>query len=225
MRDINALIADARAETLREEFPIDRPVFERAGRDPLEPVLYAGSLKAKVVVLGRDLGKDEVAAAQPLIGAGGRLVRSGVYEAVHGIAPPASDRALESVLEHALLTNTVPYKPPGNKAYSKGVKERFRPFVAELLVEQWTGGDHVITLGNEAFAWFARYGDASALETFWEREDRYESRIPCEVVSGSNRRRLILLPLPHPSPLNARWFKRFPELLAKRLRPLLGRNH
>ena len=129
-----------RAEALREEFPIDRPVYERSVKDPLEPVLFAGSLQAKVAVFGRDLGKDEVAAGEPLIGAGGRLVRAGVFEALEGIAPPASDRTLASVLDHVLLTNTVPYKPPGNKAYAKGVKERFRPMVAELLVDQWTGG-------------------------------------------------------------------------------------
>ena len=37
-------------------------------------------------VFARDLGKDEVAAGQPLIGAGGRLVRAGLYQAGHGDA-------------------------------------------------------------------------------------------------------------------------------------------
>ena len=222
MRDINDLIAAVRTEALREEFPIDRPVYERSDRDPFDPVLFAGSLHAKVAVLGRDLGKDEVAAAQPLIGAGGRLVRAGLFEARNGKTPDASDRTLLEVLDHVLLTNTVPYKPPGNKAYSRVVKERFRPMVAELLAEQWTGGNHVITLGNEAFAWFAPYADSEAMEAFWNREDRYEAEITCEIVSGPARKSFVLLPLPHPSPLNARWFKKFPELLGKRLRPLLG---
>lgn len=221
--DVDDLIAATRAEAIREDFPIDRPVYERAGKDPFQPVLYAGSLQAKVAVLGRDLGKDEVAAEQPLIGAGGRLVRTGFFQAVNGIAAPASDRALESVLAHVLLTNTVPYKPPGNKAYSRAVKERFRPFVAELLVKHWTGGSHLITLGNEAFFWFAPYADALEFETFWNREDRYEAEMTCEIVSGSTRKSLVLLPLPHPSPLNARWYKKFPELLERRLRPLLDR--
>ena len=60
------------------------------------------------------------------------------------------------MLDRVLLTNTVPFKPPGNKAYSTAVKERFRPFLAELLVTAIGVGTIVITLGNEAFQWFSR---------------------------------------------------------------------
>ena len=50
-------------------------------------------------IVGRDLGKDEVRAGQPLIGAAGRLVRAGILD---GLAtsprppddPPAGDRRL-----------------------------------------------------------------------------------------------------------------------------------
>ena len=88
------------------------------------------------------------------------------------------------MLDRALLTNTVPYKPPGNKAYAGSVKERFRPFVAELLAVHWTGGDRVITLGTEAFQWFAPYAaDPDAFAEFWRREDRYESEIGVTIVA------------------------------------------
>ena len=223
MRGIDDLIAAVGREARRAEFPIDIPVYEKVEKDPLAPILFAGSLDAPVCVVGRDLGRDEVAAGQPLIGAGGRLVRTGFYKAARGQAPPASDRTLESVLDRVLLTNTVPYKPPGNKAYAASVKERFRPFLAEFLVAHWRGGDRVITLGNEAFQWFERYApDPSAFEAFWKREDRYESAIICTVVAQDEggalvSRPLTVLPLPHPSPLNQRWYHRFPELLAKRL--------
>ncbi len=70
------------------------------------------------------------------------------------------------MLEAVLLTNTVPYKPPGNKAYPAAVKERFRPFLAELLGRYWTG-HHVITLGTEAFQWFTPYGDPAMFAAFW----------------------------------------------------------
>ncbi len=30
----------------RAPFPIDTPVYEKAGKDPLEPILFAGSLTA-----------------------------------------------------------------------------------------------------------------------------------------------------------------------------------
>jgi uracil-DNA glycosylase len=171
MRTLEQLIAAVRREALHADFPVDAPVYERAGRDPTRPILCAGSLEAPVCVLGRDLGKDEVREGQPLIGAGGRLVRAGLYQARHGEPAPPSDRRLESVLNDALLTNTVPYKPPGNKAYSGAVKERFRPFLAELLAVHWRG-DRVLTLGTEAFEWFAPYADRSLLQSFWRRADR-----------------------------------------------------
>lgn len=222
MRTIKTLIEAVHQEAVRAGFPVDAAVYRRADRDPEVPILYAGSLSAPVCVFGRDLGKDEVAAGQPLIGAGGRLVRVGLYKAAHGVAPPATDRTLESVLDRVLLTNTVPYKPPGNKAYAGSVKERFRPFIAELLAVHWTGGDHVITLGTEAFQWFAPYApDADAFADFWRREDRYESAIGVTIAANLGERRvekpLTLLPLPHPSPLNQRWYKLFPDLLARRL--------
>ncbi len=225
MRTIEALIASIHKEAARTGFPVDVPVYQRAEKDPEVPILYAGTLKAPVCVFGRDLGKDEVAAGQPLIGAGGRLVRSGFYKAEHGQAPPATDRSLESVLDRVLLTNTVPYKPPGNKAYPGSVKERFRPFVAELLAVHWTGGNKVITLGTEAFQWFSPYADdPDAFTAFWNREDRYEAdcRVYLWADSGSGRvaKPVTILPLPHPSPLNQRWYKLFPELLAKRIEKL-----
>lgn len=223
MRTLDDLIADMEHEARRAEFPVDRPVYEKAERDPARPILCAGNLDAPVSVFARDLGKDEVAAGEPLIGAGGRLVRVGVYEAWHGVPPPRSDRRVEAALEHVLLTNTVPYKPPGNKAYASAVKERFRPFVAELLGRLWKG-DRVITLGTEAFQWFAPYGDAGTFDTFWQRDDRYAAELSCTLAAqtpgGAVQKTITLLPLPHPSPLNQRWYKQFPDLLARRLASL-----
>jgi uracil-DNA glycosylase len=220
MRTLEQLIEAVRREALRADFPVDTRVYERAGRDPTRPILCAGSLDAPVCVFARDLGKDEVREGQPLIGAGGRLVRSGLYQARHGEPPPASDRRLESVLDDALLTNTVPYKPPGNRAYATAVKERFRPFLAELLARHWRG-DRVLTLGTEAFEWFAPYADPVLFQGFWRRDDRYEAEMECvlrlEGGRGAIEKPLTLCPLPHPSPLNQRWYKAFPGLLARRL--------
>jgi uracil-DNA glycosylase len=221
-RTIEDLIEAVQVEARRAEFPIDTPVYQKAGKDPTRPILYAGSLDAPACVFARDLGKDEVAVGQPLVGAGGRLVRAGVYEACHGAPPPPTDRTLESALGQVLLTNTVPYKPPGNKAYAGSVKERFRPYVAELLAAHWRG-DHVITLGTEAFQWFAPYADPETFAAYWARDDRYEATLACVLTTtppdGQRplRKSLTLLPLPHPSPLNQRWYKQFPALLARRL--------
>ena len=221
MRTIAQLIAAVRQEAQRAEFPVDRAVYEKAGKDPMEPVLFAGSLEAPVCIFGRDLGKDEVAVGEPLVGAGGRLVRSGLYEWRHGEPPKKSDRRVEAALGAALLTNTVPYKPPGNKAYIERVKERFRPFVAELLVDHWKG-DRVLSLGTEAFQWFAHYADPDEVASLWAGDDRYEkAELACELtveVGGKPRKKAIrLAPLPHPSPLNQRWYGRFPELISRRL--------
>src|SRR3954454_11294227 len=109
MPKIQALHDAVQEEARRAEFPVDTPVYDKAGKDPTRPILFAGSLDAPVCVFARDLGKDEVAEGQPLIGAAGRLVRAGIYRARHGQEPPKSDRRLASVLDDVLLTNTVPY--------------------------------------------------------------------------------------------------------------------
>src|SRR5918998_954204 len=172
-RMLNALIEAVHREAKRADFPVDTAVYQRSDKDPTRPILFAGSLDAPVCVFARDLGKDEVAAGEPLIGAGGRLVRAGLYEAWHGEPPPKSDRRIEGALELALLTNTVPFKPPGNKAYATSVKERFGP-----------------------------YADSDDFAAFWKREDRYEADLPCvitcETEKGPVQKPLTLSPLPHP---------------------------
>lgn len=219
MRSIQALIEAVRKEAQSAEFPVDTPVYDRAKKDPTQPVLFAGSLDAPVCCFGRDLGKDEVAAGEPLIGAGGRLVRRGLVD-VFGDGADPKNKTLPEALRFALLTNTVPYKPPGNKPYPNAVKERFRPFLEELLVEHWTG-DHILTLGTEAFQWFAPYElEPGASQAFWKREDRYESMFPCTLTLGSESKPVLIGPLPHPSPLNQRWYALFPALLESRLRAI-----
>ncbi len=215
MATLDRLIADVRAEAARAPFPVDTPVYEKAGKDPLDPVLCAGTLNAPVCIFARDLGRDEVAAGQPLVGAGGKLVRQGLLRAAR-LAPDPADPRLEAALGLALLTNTVPYKPPGNKAYPEAVKARFRPFLARLLVDHWAG-DRVICLGTEAFQWFASYAEPGAAAAFWARPDRYEAELPCVVRSGDRTKTIRLAPLPHPSPLNQRWYGLFPSLLDARL--------
>jgi uracil-DNA glycosylase len=219
MASIESLLKEIEAEARRADFPVDRAVYERVGRDPMVPVAYAGAFDARVCSFGRDPGRDEIRFAQPQVGAAGRLVREGVLEAL-GQAPAPGDRLLEAALPHVFLSNTVPYKPPGNKAYPDRVKERFRPFIARLLGCYWKG-DVVLTLGTEAFDWFARYGEPGAAAEFWKREDRYEAEFPCLLTAEGDgetvSRPLTICPLPHPSPLNQRWLPLFPGLLRMRL--------
>ena len=220
MSDIETLIHQIQQEAQREEFPIDIPVYKYANLEPTCPVLYAGNLQSPLCFFGRDLGRDEVKARQPLIGAAGTLVRQGFYQAIHQHKAD-SPQELQSICDRVLLSNTVPYKPPGNKAYSVKVKQRFRPYIERLLVFHWQG-NQIITLGTEAFKWYATYGQPKELDTFFRRSDRYSVNININLTAtdsnGQIHQKLVsLLPLPHPSPLNKRYYAIFPQLLQTRL--------
>ncbi|ACB50777.1 putative Uracil-DNA glycosylase superfamily protein [Crocosphaera subtropica ATCC 51142] len=223
MTEIKPLLEKIRCEAERETFPLDTPIYEAAGKNPTEPVLYAGNLNSKICFFGRDLGRDEVAKGQPLIGSAGTMVRKGFYQGIYH-QEATSPEDLQAICDRALLTNTVPYKPPGNKAYSVKVKERFRPFIEQLLVIYW-GGTQIVTLGTEAFKWFTPYAPKEDIEAFWKRSDRYEKQfaVTLEAVDfqGTKYQHPVsLLPLPHPSPLNKRYYAKFPQMLQHRLNEL-----
>jgi uracil-DNA glycosylase len=212
-----ALLDRLRAEAALGDMPIDTPVYEQADRDPTLPILLgSGDLAAPIGVFGRDPGRHEVLLGEPFIGKGGQLVRDGLHRAARGGDCPDLAASIE-VGRAVFWGNTVPYKPIGNKAWSTKIKRRFLPLVRELLVQQWAGAD-LLTLGNVAFDWF-RLADPSLkprMAEFWKREDRYETSFELELDGKQFR----LHPLPHPSPLNARWYKLFPALLDARLAAL-----
>jgi uracil-DNA glycosylase len=224
MSELDNLINQIQQEAKRAEFPIDLPVYKSANLEPTYPILYAGNLQSPLCFFGRDLGRDEVHARQPLIGAAGTLVRQEFYQVLHQQkdAVKASKKELETVCDRVLLTNTVPYKPPGNKAYSAEVKDRFRPFVERLLVLHWQG-NQIITLGTEAFKWFVPYGARGEVNRFFQRSDRYTAKLTVNLRTldclGIEQQKAIhLLPLPHPSPLNQTYYAKFPQMLQQRLK-------
>jgi Uracil-DNA glycosylase len=223
--DLKELLSKIEQEARKGGFSIDTAVYRSADRDPDVPVLCAGNLRASLAVMGRDLGAQEVRYGEPLIGDAGRRVREAVYEQVTGQAAPARDRHLPVAMEHVLLTNTVPYKPVGNKAYPSPVKERFRPFIEELLVLHWQG-NRIITLGTEAFKWYGPYAGKGAAEAFWARNDRYEASFDCELrcqADGQDvKKHVSVAPLPHPSPLNQTYWSVFPDMLKARLAQFLS---
>lgn len=201
---------------------VDLAVYQAFGRDPLEPVIGQGKPDVAVAFFGRDPGRDEVQHQMPFIGAGGQKVRGAVYQHLYQSEMPDFEASL-AVGKRFFWANTVPYKPLGNKAWSMKVKKRFQPLVADLLVHAWQGSE-VITLGREAFLWFAINQSREVkqrLEAFWGREDRFETAITVMVSAPDGAQRALRLhPLPHPSPLNATWYKRFPALLQTRLQQL-----
>jgi len=216
---IENLLANIRKEAQQEVFSIDTEIYHTYDRDPLEPILFAGSPLSPVCFFARDLGKDEVRAKQPLYGAAGKLVRNGIYQALYGEKPTTQEQRQQAA-NHVFLTNTVPYKPEKNKAYSTKVKERFRPHLANLLAKIWQG-KYIIPLGTEALKWFTPYGGKKQIQTFIKDTNRFTKtcQVTIETIDGT-KKIITLAPLPHPSPLNQKYYKLFPEMLQKRLTPL-----
>ncbi len=203
---------------------IDLPAYTELGRDWQEPVIGEGHPQAPIAFFGRDPGRDELRYQQPFIGAAGQQVRGALYQHLHG-EPMPDFAASQRVGEGYFWANTVPYKPLGNKAWSMKVKKRFQPLVADLLLNAWQGQE-IITLGREAFFWFAINQPRQIkqqLEAFWAREDRFSGHVTVVLENAECSRPLHLHPLPHPSPLNATWYKRFPGLLRARLGQLQPR--
>lgn len=200
---------------------VDLPVYKKFSKDPHEPIIGLGDRDARIGFFGRDPGADEVKHGMPFIGAGGQKVRAGLYRHLYGCEMPDFAASVE-VGQKFFWANTVPCKPLGNKAWPMKVKRDFCELMIEVLLDYWHGCE-VIPLGREAFFWFGMTAGKPVreqLEAFWSRDDRYSACIEVELRSRSAARIFRLHPLPHPSPLNATWYKRFPELLERRLMQL-----
>lgn len=204
---------------------IDTEVYARFETDPLEPIIGLGRPDARIGFFGRDPGRDEVKHGEPFIGAGGQLVRKTIHRHLYGEDMPDFEASRE-LGRSFFWINTVPYKPVGNKAWSMKIKRRFHPLMSALLIEQWQGRS-LITLGREAFLWFGigqSREERQRIEAFWKRDDRFESSIDVALATATGEPQIFSIhPLPHPSPLNATWYKRFPELLRGRLQDLDAR--
>lgn len=209
-------------ELAAELSKIDVGVYKEHGRDPLQPILGLGDPHCRVAIMGRDPGRHEVEFGEPFIGAGGQLVRAALYRALHDGAEMPDFAASQQVGKHVFWMNTVPYKPVGNKAWGIRIQRRFQPLLADLLVNTWQGSD-ILALGRGAVMWFglADKDAKAALADFWERDDRYETSLTLPLRASSGQERSFRIhPVPHPSPLNARWYRQVPELLDARLAAL-----
>lgn len=201
---------------------IDTEVYQRWEKDPMEPIIGGGHPHARLCFFGRDPGKDEVRWSMPFIGAGGQKVRKGLYKHLYGTEMPHFQASMD-VGQFAFWANTVPYKPVGNKAWSMAVQKQCHPQISDVLVHDWLGRD-VITLGRNAFFWFGIHQNKDIrdqLKMFWGNDARFTEHIevPLSAPDGTEKT-LRIHPLPHPSPLNATWYSRFPALLDERLRSL-----
>lgn len=213
-------------ELAAETDGIDVDTYARFDADPLEPIIGLGQPNARIGFFGRDPGRDEVKHGEPFIGAGGQLVRRAIHRYLHDEDLPDFETS-RSLGQSFFWINTVPYKPVGNKAWSMRVKRRFHPLMNALLVEQWQGRS-LITLGREAFLWFGigqPKVERARVEAFWKRDDRFKTSLDITLTAPDGAARVFdIHPLPHPSPLNATWYKRFPALLQQRLAQLDARE-
>jgi uracil-DNA glycosylase len=219
---LNNLLNRIRKIAEQTDMPIDKSVYDKCSKDYLEPILYAGTLDADYGILARDLGKDEVINGEPLIGAGGQKLRRILTEFYTGKEPFKEEKHHKEAMKHIMFTNIVPYKPVGNKVFSKKIRRKFTPLIAEFLIIHWKGS-YLMTLGTEAYKWFEQFCDKDRLEEFWkDDENRYEKEIKCKIsteIDGKKQSKVITLaPLPHPSPLNRRWTEQFPSLFRNRLK-------
>lgn len=201
---------------------LDIAAYESCGRDPSEPIIGLGLANAPLCVMGRDPGREEVRLAQPFVGEAGQLLRAGLHGHLHPGEPYGFETGIAAGAG-LFWMNTVPYKPLGNKAWSAVVRLAFQPLMARVLAG-WRGAD-VLTLGNEAFAWFELGQPKAVRETlraFWSiGDERYARSVEVTLDLAGAARTLRLHPLPHPSRANAVWCARFPALLRERLRVLL----
>ena len=202
---------------------IDVDVYAAHGKDPLEPIIGLGDRRCRLAVMGRDPGRHEVEYGTPFIGAGGQLVRRALFDAMYGEQNrPFTFEASQELGRTAFWCNTVPYKPVQNKAWGIRCKRSFHPLLADVLVHEWDGED-VLALGRGAFDWFGLTDKAikQQLNVFWDRQDRYSAHVTVPLVAQDGTTRTLRVhPVPHPSPLNATWYRKVPGLLADRLRML-----
>jgi len=198
---------------------IDVEVYGQFKKDPFTPIIGLGDSTARICIFGRDPGRQEVEYQMPFIGAGGQKVRRELYQMRHGMELPDFNASVE-IGSTVFWANTVPYKPIGNKAWSEKVKKTFKPLMSQVLLKCWSG-TKVITLGREAFLWFAiglDKSEKSRVKTFWADPARFEESFTILLTTSDGaERELEIFPLPHPSPLNATWYKKFPGLLRSRL--------
>ncbi len=59
MFDVETLLEQIRQEAEREPFPLDLPIYEAAGKNPTEAILYAGNLNSNICFFTETLGRDE----------------------------------------------------------------------------------------------------------------------------------------------------------------------
>jgi uracil-DNA glycosylase len=98
------------------------------------PIIYGGNVDARIMVIARDLGRDEVIQRQPLIGRAGQLFRS--------VAK------YYDLLNDMYLTNLIPYKPVKNIVFEEEIRGNYLDLLREQI--KIIRPKIIMTLGKES---------------------------------------------------------------------------
>lgn len=121
-----------------EDYRSDR-AFDHLRTEGMVLVPGEGSSRPRVLIVGEAPGATENTARRPFVGASGRVLRSLITDAA-GLSP-----------EEYFITNTIKYRPPGNRNPNFEEVEASKPY----LRREWTalGGPRVIVaVGGFAYA-------------------------------------------------------------------------
>jgi uracil-DNA glycosylase family 4 len=100
----------------------------------MDPVIGEGMIDSKIMIIARDLGREEVTKGRPLIGEAGQIVRQVLLYLGIG--------------SNVYMTNLVPYKPFNNTVFSPTIRKAFVPILTEQI--KIIQPKCIITLGKES---------------------------------------------------------------------------
>lgn len=98
------------------------------------PVLFWGTINADLMVIARDLGRNEVLEETPLIGKSGSIFRKLLKYL--------------GLQKTTYITNLVPYKPENNSAFPKYIRKKFQPIVEKQI--KLVKPKVILTMGTES---------------------------------------------------------------------------
>jgi uracil-DNA glycosylase len=144
------------------------------------PIIYGGNVDARIMVIARDLGRDEVIQRQPLIGRAGQLFRS--------VAK------YYDLLNDMYLTNLIPYKPVKNIVFEEEIRGNYLDLLREQI--KIIRPKIIMTLGKESLETIREENISSVLKRI---KYIYSNRLfEINNVLGTEIN-VKCLPLAHPS--------------------------
>ena len=194
----------------------DLDAYTAADLSPDTPVFGLGPRDAAFAVLGRDPGRDELIHRTGFIGASGRKLRDPLVARWLGNTHPTLDDRLR-VGERVYWVNTVPFKPVGNKAWPESVRAACAPWVKAVLLHG-TDAKDVLAFGQQAVQWFGEAATAHLARG----DGAWGTSFPHTLSDAAATRRVRVWAMPHPSPLNVRWARAFPDLYQRVLDAVLA---